>query len=107
MLDETDTVKELASKPLKSSGSRYDRKSPLEDIFHEIIAEKAGHRGDICDVLIDGLVDACVDNRSPSSVANILFVRGNKYKLGQRCERSTACSRSGSWGKNILHECTK
>jgi cohesin loading factor subunit SCC2 len=43
-----------------------DRQSPLEDILHQIIAEKQGNEAnnlharytEICDTLIDGLVDA-------------------------------------------------
>ncbi|KAJ7719905.1 sister chromatid cohesion C-terminus-domain-containing protein [Mycena metata] len=102
MVDEDDTVKELAIKTLeelwfpvilpsamKSRGAATanqdksalltkvavimgtsahfnDRQSPLEDILHQIIAEKQGNEAaylhtryaEICEALIDGLVDA-------------------------------------------------
>lgn len=48
------------------SGNFKDRQSPLEDILHKIISEKEGndaqtihtHYTEICETLIDGLVDA-------------------------------------------------
>lgn len=102
MVDEDETVKELAIKTieelwfpvtlpsaLKSRGGVIanqdkgpllskvavimgtsahfnDRQSPLEDILHQIIADKQGNEAaylhtryaEICEVLIDGLVDA-------------------------------------------------
>jgi cohesin loading factor subunit SCC2 len=102
MVDEDDTVKDLAIKTieelwfpvalpsaLKSRGSIAvnpdkgpllskvavimgtsahfnDRQSPLEDILHQIISEKQGNEAaylharyaEICEALIDGLVDA-------------------------------------------------
>ncbi|RXW23420.1 hypothetical protein EST38_g2453 [Candolleomyces aberdarensis] len=102
MMDEDDTVKELATKTIeelwfpsapiasamKKSGHQSnqdksalltkvsvimgtsanfkDRQSPLEDILHKIMAEKQGNEAaslherytDICETLIEGLVDA-------------------------------------------------
>lgn len=105
MLDEDDTVKDLAIKtieelwfppsPLPSamkgrpnaassntqdkaallskvavimgtSANFKDRQSPLEDVLHKIMADKEGNEktslhsryGEICEALIDGLVDA-------------------------------------------------
>ncbi|KAK7023031.1 sister chromatid cohesion protein [Favolaschia claudopus] len=102
MVDEDDTVKELAIKTIEelwfpvvlhsalksqkgvtaiqdkssllskvavimgTSANFSDRQSPLEDILHQIIAEKSGNEAlnlharytEICEALIDGLVDA-------------------------------------------------
>lgn len=105
MLDEDDTVKDLAIKTLEelwfqspplvstskgkashtneashdkgpllskvavimgTSGNFKDRQSPLEDILHKIISEKSdneavtlhAHYTEVCETLIDGLVDA-------------------------------------------------
>jgi cohesin loading factor subunit SCC2 len=51
---------------MATSANFKDRQSPLEDVLHKIIAEKEGHEGaslharytEICETLIDGLVDA-------------------------------------------------
>lgn len=98
MVDEDDTVKDLAIKTIEdlwfststltstkpkngkdkgpllakvavimgTSGNFKDRQSPLEDILHKIIHDKNehdaallhSHYSEVCEILIDGLVDA-------------------------------------------------
>lgn len=49
-----------------TSANFRDRQSPLEDVLHKIMADKSGHDAtslhvryaEICETLIDGLVDA-------------------------------------------------
>ena len=80
-----------------TSANFKDRQSPLEDILHKIMADKDGNEAssldacyaEICEALIDGLVDASdlpgfVSMTSPLEwIRNLYFFRLLSIALGQ------------------------